>query len=81
MTLVAHLDATDYVSCGKSGTRTSARKASRSHERPRYSIHAFTCTDKTWQVIRPNERDSFKDILSADGRLWVDRPRRDDSSL
>lgn len=69
MTLVAHLGATDYVSCGMSGPVAPEI----------YSIRAFTCTDKTWQVAPTS--DSFRNTLSTDGRLLVAHLRQDDSSL
>ena len=79
VTLVAELAAKPPAKCrgnvvhGENPVRTSARH-------PRYSIRAYECTHKTWNVIRAAECDRYKYILSLD-ELLGDHPRRDEASL
>jgi hypothetical protein len=63
---------------GKSPVRSSARRLSPHLER--YSIRAYECTHKTWNVIRANEFDHYRQIMSLDD-LFGDHPSQDEASL
>ncbi|KAN0074451.1 hypothetical protein V8E55_011863 [Tylopilus felleus] len=58
--------------------RGSTRRAKPHH--PRYSIRAYECTHETWNVVRANECDYYKHILSLDD-LLADHPRQDEATL
>ncbi|KAI6002348.1 hypothetical protein EDC04DRAFT_2583821 [Pisolithus marmoratus] len=79
VTLVAELGVdkppkkTSFVVTGNDNERSS-------NEHPRYGIRAYTCTDRTWKVVRAAERDMYKRILGTDDFL-ADHPRQDKASL
>ncbi|KAI6011427.1 hypothetical protein EDC04DRAFT_3145769 [Pisolithus marmoratus] len=79
VTLVAELGVdkppkkTSFVVTGNDNERSS-------NEHPRYGIRAYTCTDRTWKVVRAAERDMYKRVLSTDDFL-ADHPRQDEASL
>ncbi|KAN0074746.1 hypothetical protein V8E55_011795 [Tylopilus felleus] len=83
VTLVAELAAKPppewqgNVDPGKSPIRSSAR---RPPHLERYSIRAYECTHKTWNVIRAHECDQYKHIMSLDD-LFGDHPSQDEASL
>jgi hypothetical protein len=83
VTLVAELAAKPSpkspgnVVLGESPVRTSPR-LEKPH--PRYSIRAYECTHKTWNVVPAADCDQYKYILSLDDLLG-DHPRQDEASL